>query len=74
MLESLHGMPLIMRIYLRNATVYSMKFERMGDPSDPLEQRILEYEAAFKTARASEDRASVLRSLQGCVDGIGTRT
>jgi hypothetical protein len=30
-LESLHGMPLVMRIYLRNATIYSMKFGRMGD-------------------------------------------
>ena len=73
-LESLHGMPLVMKIYLRNATVYSMKFNRMGDPSDPVEQRIHEYEAAFKAAEDPEESASVLRSLQGYMDGIGTGT
>ena len=70
-LEPLHGVPLIMKIYLRDAAAYSMKFDRRGDLSDPVEQRIYDYEVAFKAAEDAEKGEHVLRELRDYIDHLG---
>jgi hypothetical protein len=48
------GVPVVIRFYLRDATIYSMGFRRTGDPSDPFEKTIMEMEAEYRSAPLGE--------------------
>ncbi len=63
-LDRLLGVPIVMKVFLRDATIYSMRFQRTGDASDPTERKLSQLEAKYKAAAMGEEREKVKGEMQ----------
>jgi hypothetical protein len=71
-IEGLHGIPVVLRFYLRNSTLYSMGFRRSGDVSDPLERKLAAMERAYKEAPLGDERRKIQEEMADFLSGPGS--
>lgn len=71
-IEGLHGIPVVLRFFLRNSTLYSMGFRRSGDVSDPLERKLAAMERAYKEAPLGDERRKIQEEMADFLSGPGS--
>jgi hypothetical protein len=65
------GIPIVIHFHLRNATLYSMRFKRTGDASDPVERALADMEAAYREAPLGEEREAIKDRMVEYLSGLG---
>ena len=73
-IDPLHGVPVVMRFYLRGATLYSMRFRRTAIQSDPLEEALAELESEYRAAPLGGERELVRGRMIDYLSELGRRS